>query len=65
MHVSVEYICASGGSGITTMELCDIPEWLAQKPGTLIHNIYPSEMGAYEKIRKLRTDAIKQQAQYL
>jgi hypothetical protein len=40
-YVSVRYLCVTGGSGTTRCYAAELPEWLAERPGTMIIGIDP------------------------
>ena len=37
----VDYLCVTGGSGMTRMSLDELPKWLADRPGYMIIRLTP------------------------
>jgi len=37
----VDYLCVTGGSGMTRMSLDELPKWLASNPGYMIIRLTP------------------------
>lgn len=62
MRVIVHFLNATvGGSGMTRMELEDVPSWLARNPGYLIREIVPENLRA---ANELRAQSIKAKRAY-
>lgn len=65
MLVQVSYICASGGGGQTEMSLEELPKWLAERPGTLLHLIMPQNIFQHSELVEARKEAIRKAARHV